>query len=224
MMAIDISNIEALPNIEIRNYTNRLYDYKKIYDEIEHIVNDMKYDPYKASCIYFIEYNHVFTAGSSIKYIENTADNIPIIKTDRGGKITYHGPGQLVCYPILRLSDFGMTSGQYTRFLHAWITNALFNCNIMTSNTDDSTGVWIRDTHNNDLKVGFIGVSISSGITKHGFSLNLHTCLDKFYKVPICSMGYTKMIGNLHLNFTTIINALLSNLKLRCTILHANTK
>jgi lipoyl(octanoyl) transferase len=190
-------------------------------------VDMMIANPQHPSMILFLMHAPVLTVGKGMSAHDTEAmkaDKGSIVNIDRGGKITYHGPGQLVCYPLLRLSDFNIKPGDYVPFLHAWIVRSLESLCFTLHETNDHTGVWIKNHNENIVKAGFIGVSMHRGVTKHGFALNLNTDLDAFSAFPVCSMGHTKMIGNIEIEVDTVINALLSNLQLQSTILHADSK
>lgn len=224
------SNMHQVKTIDLTSHG--LIEYTNIYRMMSNTVNMMIASPQHPSLILFLMHAPVLTVGKGMSSSHDTeamigyaGSNIPpIVNIDRGGKITYHGPGQLVCYPLLRLSDFNIKPGDYVRFLHDWIVRSLESLSLTLHQINDHTGVWIKNRNENIVKAGFIGVSIHRGVTKHGFALNLNTDLDAFNAFPVCSMGHTKMIGNIEIEVNAIIKALLSNLQLQSTILHADSK
>lgn len=171
----------------------------------------------KKSCLIFARHEPVFTAGMSTRPrdVKSFASNI--IKVDRGGKIVYHEPGQLICYPILNLVDFNITRSDYVPFLYNWILSTLTKLNFKPFEHDQSS-IWIYNSQNIPIKVGFIGVGIYKNITKHGFAINLNTNLDIFKTFPVCSMGYTNTIGNMNLHHHDLAKALSNNFQLNYNI------
>jgi lipoyl(octanoyl) transferase len=154
-------------------------------------------DPGGPACLIFVEHPHVFTLGKSGK--ENNLLINPeflasigatFYKTDRGGDITYHGPGQLVGYPILDLNALGMGVKKYIELLEESIISTLRHFGVETARLAGATGVWI--VPGNDAparKICALGVRVSRGITMHGFALNVSTDLHYFSYINPC--GFT---------------------------------
>ena len=142
----------------------------------------------------FVEHPHVFTLGKSGK--ENNllirddllhSINASFYKIDRGGDITYHGPGQLVGYPIFNLEDFGMGIRDYIHNLEQAIINSLSEMGIAASRLEGATGVWLdMDNPGKTRKICAIGVKVSRSITMHGFALNVNTDLNYFRYIHPC--------------------------------------
>ena len=121
--------------------------------------------------ILFLEHEHVYTFGknSDEDYLLNSyPKNIEVIHSDRGGQVTYHGPGQLIGYPIINLNDFTKSVSWYMRSLEDVIITTLKELNINANKKEGMTGVWV-----NDEKICAMGVRLSRWITMHGFALNL---------------------------------------------------
>ena len=146
-----------------------------------------------------VEHPPVFTLGknASKQHIINNSDDVSIIQTDRGGNITFHGPGQLVCYPILDLNHYKRSITWYMRELEQLIIDVLGEYDIKASRKKGLTGTWVKDK-----KIAALGVRISKWVTMHGFSLNINPDLN-FYKYIIpCGIkeyGVTsmaKIMGN----------------------------
>ena len=146
-----------------------------------------------------VEHPPVFTLGknASKKHIINNSEDVSIIQTDRGGNITFHGPGQLVCYPILDLNHYKRSITWYMRELEQLIIDVLGEYDIKASRKKGLTGTWVKDK-----KIAALGVRISRWVTMHGFSLNINPDLN-FYKYIIpCGIkeyGVTsmaKIMGN----------------------------
>ena len=146
-----------------------------------------------------VEHPPVFTLGknASKQHIINNSDDVSIIQTDRGGNITFHGPGQLVGYPILDLNHYKRSITWYMRELEQLVIDVLSEYDIKASRKKGLTGTWVKDK-----KIAALGVRISKWVTMHGFSLNINPDLN-FYKYIIpCGIkeyGVTsmaKIMGN----------------------------
>jgi len=139
-----------------------------------------------------IEHPHTYTLGRSTKAghllitPEQLAEQgIALVETDRGGDITYHGPGQVVGYPILKLSQHGGDLLRYLRLLEEMLIMALASFGVAAGRIAGLTGVWVGDA-----KIAAIGVKLSaSGITQHGFALNVATDLRYFQQIIPCGIA-----------------------------------
>lgn len=149
------------------------------------------------------EHPHVYTLGKSgdehnmlIDYIQLQAANAQFVKTNRGGDITYHGPGQLVGYPIFNLSNFKIGLKQYIYLVEEAIIRTLDEYNIKTTRLDGATGVWLDVDKPSCRKISAIGVRSSKFVTMHGFALNVNTDLTYFNHINPCGFidkGVTSM-------------------------------
>jgi lipoyl(octanoyl) transferase len=152
----------------------------------------------------FVEHPHVFTLGKSGK--ENNlliGDDLlhsihaSFYKIDRGGDITYHGPGQLVGYPIFDLDDFGIGVRDYIHSLEQAIIDSLTETEVAVSRMEGATGVWLDiENPGRTRKICAIGVRVSRSITMHGFALNVNTDLNYFRYIHPCGFidkGVTSM-------------------------------
>jgi len=150
------------------------------------------------------EHNHVYTLGKSSEdahLLANDAElkstGAEVYPTDRGGDITYHGPGQLVVYPILDLNNYYLDIHRYLRDLEEVIIRSLVDFGIKAHREEKFTGVWVDHE-----KIAAIGVKISRWITMHGFALNINTDLSYFDRIIPCGIfhkGITsiqKILGN----------------------------
>ena len=136
--------------------------------------------------IIFVEHDSVYTFGknsdkSNLLVSKNT--KIKIYETERGGEITYHGPGQIVCYPILNLKNFKKSVTWYMRALEEVIIETLKLFNIKATRKDGLTGVWVKDE-----KIGAQGVRMTKWVTMHGFALNVNTDLRFFNDIIPCGI------------------------------------
>ncbi len=134
-----------------------------------------------------LEHPSVYTAGRMTKDFERPQDGTPVIDVDRGGKITWHGRGQLVGYPIVPLAKRNEVVG-YVRAIEGALIEFCRSLGINAENFCDRTGVWIRDS-NGDRKIAAIGVRVARGVTMHGFALNVNPDLAEFSKIIPCGIA-----------------------------------
>lgn len=145
----------------------------------------------------FVEHNHVYTLGKSgseqnllLDYIQLQARDAVFYKIDRGGDITYHGPGQLVGYPIFDLEVLGIGLREYIQLLEEAIIRCISRFGIEGGRLEGATGVWIEpDKGARARKICAIGVRASRFVTMHGFALNVSTDLSYFNHINPC--GFT---------------------------------
>lgn len=144
----------------------------------------------------FVEHPHVYTLGKSgdehnllLNYIQLQARDAVFFKTDRGGDITYHGPGQIVGYPILDLENFGMGLRQYIYSIEEAIIRAVALYGIEATRDPHATGVWLDVGKPAARKICAIGVKSSRFVTMHGFALNINTDLDYFKHINPCGFS-----------------------------------
>jgi lipoyl(octanoyl) transferase len=141
----------------------------------------------------FCEHPHVYTLGKSgdeqnllINYIQLQANHAQFVHTNRGGDITYHGPGQLVGYPIFDLANFGIGLRQYIALMEDCIIDLLKEYNVNSSRLSGATGVWLDVDTRSCRKICAIGVRSSRFVTMHGFALNINTDLSYFSHINPC--------------------------------------
>ncbi len=133
-----------------------------------------------------IEHPSVYTAGRRTEISERPQDGTPVIDVDRGGRITWHGPGQIVGYPIVRLEKRNEVVG-FVRNLEEGLIATLAEFGITGISIAGKTGVWIKD-QNGERKISAIGVRVAKGVTMHGFALNVCPDLAKFGSIIPCGM------------------------------------
>lgn len=122
--------------------------------------------------VLLLEHSAVYTAGKRTEPHERPFDGTPVIDVDRGGKITWHGPGQLVGYPILRLPD-PVDVVAHVRRLEQVLIDTCTDLGLATERVEGRSGVWVRADHRGpDRKVAAIGIRVAQGVTMHGFALN----------------------------------------------------
>jgi lipoyl(octanoyl) transferase len=148
--------------------------------------------------ILLLEHPPVYTAGRRTEPWERPFDGTPVIDVDRGGKITWHGPGQLVGYPIVRLPD-PMDVVAHVRRLEECLIATCRDLGLETSRVDGRSGVWVVDREP-ARKIAAIGVRVASGVTMHGFALNCDCDLDAFGRIVPCGItdaGVTSLTAEL---------------------------
>ena len=144
----------------------------------------------------FVEHDHVYTLGNSgnennLIFDEKRLEEMGIKyhKTNRGGDITYHGPGQLVCYPILDLENFYRDIHKYLRDLEEVVINTLDYFNISASVNSKETGVWLDVGTPEERKICAMGIKVSRWVTMHGLALNVNTNLSYFNGIVPCGIS-----------------------------------
>ena len=139
--------------------------------------------------VILLEHTPVYTAGRRTKPSDYPKDGTPTIATDRGGEITYHGPGQLVGYPIVQLAD-GMGVVDYVRRLEAAIMTLLDGYGIRAMRVEGRTGVWLAASEGRpERKICAIGVRVSRRTTMHGFALNVLSSAERFGNIVPCGIS-----------------------------------
>lgn len=134
-----------------------------------------------------VEHPSVYTAGRLTKDDERPTDGTPVIDVDRGGKITWHGLGQLVGYPIVPLKKRNEVVG-YVREIESALIAVTESFGIPAESLCERTGVWVRDSRG-DRKIAAIGIRVAKGVTMHGFALNLNPDLAEFSKIIPCGIS-----------------------------------
>ena len=144
--------------------------------------------------VLFVEHDHVYTFGKNANtnlLLSTKPHNAEVVQIDRGGQVTYHGPGQLVGYPILDLHGYRKSVSWYMRTLEGVIINVLKQLDIESMRKDDFPGVWIGDD-----KICAMGVRLSKWVTMHGFALNLNPDMEYYDGMIPC--------GIFHYGITTL--------------------
>jgi len=133
-----------------------------------------------------LEHPPVFTAGRRTAESDRPIDGTPVINVDRGGKITWHGPGQIVGYPIVKLKNGNDVVG-FVREIEIALINTCQEFGVNAERYCERTGVWIRDAKG-DRKLAAIGIRVAKGVTMHGFALNVNPDLSWFKKIVPCGI------------------------------------
>ena len=149
----------------------------------------------KPELLWILEHKPVFTAGTSYKENELLNKKIRLIKTSRGGKITYHGPGQKVVYFVLNLNKRKKDIRKLIRNIEKCIIYTLKEFNINSQNDKKNIGIWIKKKQES-MKVAAIGIRVKKWIAYHGFSINIDNDLSAYKNIIPCGL-YKKKITNL---------------------------
>ena len=149
----------------------------------------------KSDLIWILEHEEIYTAGTSYKEDEVLNKDIKLIKTNRGGKITYHGPGQLICYFAIDLKKRQKDIRKFITLIEKTIIESLYEFNIKSFGDPKNIGIWIND-RNGIKKVAAIGVRVSKWIAYHGFAINISNDLTKYKNIIPCGV-YDKGVTNL---------------------------
>lgn len=156
-------------------------------DNVHSRVSDQKI----TDSIIFVEHEHVYTLGKNADQNNILSDypkDVEIHNIDRGGDVTYHGPGQLVGYPIINIKNLNMSIGRYVHTLEKILINTLAMFDIKSKRRDKLIGVWVGEE-----KIAAIGVRVKNGITKHGFALNVNTDLSYYDGIIPCGIDNCKV-------------------------------
>ena len=197
--------------IEVKNCI-KLIDYEKSMQILEKRVEDV-YSEKKNEFLWVIEHFPVYTAGTSAKDSELLDKKIRVIKTNRGGKYTFHGPGQKVVYFVLNLNKRKKDIRKLVSNIEFCIMNILSDYKIKSYTDKNNIGIWVNNM-NNLKKIASIGIKVKKWIAYHGFSINVSNDLTKFDKIIPCGIrdkGITSLKENGIKNFTNIEDIIIKN-------------
>ena len=164
--------------------------------------------------IWFLEHNDIYTAGTSYNENEILDKSIKVVKTNRGGKITYHGFGQLICYLVIDLKKRNKDIRKFISCIEKSIIDTLKFYKIETFADKKNIGIWY-DNKNQIKKVAAIGFKVSKWITYHGFSLNIDNDLNKYESIIPCGIknkGITNLKKIRNQNYDKLEDILIKNL------------
>jgi lipoyl(octanoyl) transferase len=163
-----------------------LVDYESAW-EIQRQFHSEVADGSRPNTLILLEHPPVYTAGRRTVESEKPRDGSRVIDVDRGGKITFHGPGQIVGYPIIRLKNGNDVVG-FVRELEKALIDICAEFNIAAERYCERSGVWIRDRQG-DRKIAAIGLRVARGVTMHGFALNVAPDLSYFDRIVPCGIA-----------------------------------
>tara|TARA_Y100000816_G_C25763535_1_gene401006 strand:- start:5 stop:625 length:621 start_codon:yes stop_codon:yes gene_type:complete len=163
--------------------------------------------------IWILEHEHIYTAGTSFKENEIIDKSIKVLNTNRGGKITYHGPGQLICYFVIDLKKGKKDIRRFISIIEKSIVQTLKDYEINSFPDKDNIGIWYNNNSKIE-KIAAIGVRVSKWIAYHGFSINIDNDLDKYNAIIPCGIrdkGITNLKKIKNQNYKGIENRLIEN-------------
>ena len=182
-------------NIEIK-ISKKPIEYNKAIKYLEARLDKIKEGKAK-ELIWILEHNDIYTAGSSYKDDEILDKKIKLIKTNRGGKITWHGPGQIIFYFLIDLTKRNKDIRNFLTVIESSIIKSLKEYNINTFSDRKNIGIWIKK-RNSTKKIAAIGIRVKKWIAYHGFSLNIYNDIEKYKKIIPCGIK-NKGVTNLRL-------------------------
>ena len=167
----------------------------------------------KRDLIWLLEHEEIYTAGTSYKENEILNKDINLIKTNRGGKITYHGPGQLICYFVIDLKKRKKDIRKFITLIEKTIIESLSEFHIQSFGDPKNVGIWVDD-RNNIKKVAAIGVRVSKWIAYHGFAINISNNLTKYKNIIPCGIsdkGVTNLKSINDQNYNILSDVIIEN-------------
>ena len=165
-------------------------DYLSAWDLQKQIHQDVV-DSQSANSLLLLEHPSVYTAGRRTEILDRPLDDTPVIDVDRGGKITWHGLGQLVGYPIIKLKNSADVVG-FVRELETALISVCAEFGVKADRYCERSGVWVRDDKS-DRKIAAIGLRVAKGVTMHGFALNVNPDLSAYEKIIPCGITGAKV-------------------------------
>ena len=172
-------------NIEIKKSIKPV-NYKLAINELEKRVHNLALND-ERELIWFLEHKSIFTAGTNYKENEIIEKSIKILRTNRGGKITWHGPGQIICYMVINLNKRKKDIRKFISVIEKSIIDTLKEFEIESFNDRKNIGIWIN--HNNEIKkIAAIGIRVKKWIAFHGFSVNYSNSLEEYKKIIPCGI------------------------------------
>ena len=198
-------------NIEIKK-SEKPIKYKDAINFLEKRLLDISANK-ENELIWILEHNDIYTAGTRYKKTDIIDKSIKIVETNRGGKITYHGPGQLICYFVINLNRRGKDIRKFISLIEDTIIKTLSLYKIKTFADKQNIGIWYK-AKMKDKKVAAIGVRVSKWIAYHGFSININNNLKKYNAIIPCGIrdkGVTNLKKISNQDYSNLKNDLIKN-------------
>ncbi len=199
-------NIEIKKSIKPVNYLDAL----KLLEERIDKINKKQ----ASELIWILEHPSTFTSGINFKEEDIIDKNIDIIKTSRGGKITWHGPGQLICYMLINLNIRKKDIRNFLNIIEKSIVKSLKVFGIESYSDRKNIGIW-TNYNNEEKKIGAIGIKVKKWITYHGFSININNDISSYNKIIPCgikSKGVTTLSRIKEQSYKNLSKVLIKNL------------
>ncbi len=178
-----------MPSFEVVGLSPNFVDYEEAW-QLQKSVHYRVAKGEISDTVLLLEHSSVFTAGKRTEDEERPMDGTPVIDVDRGGKITWHGPGQLVGYPIMKLPEPIDVVG-YVRWLEQVLINSIAEFGIVGERVGGRSGVWVNVDGAYE-KVAAIGIRVAEKVTMHGFALNCNNSLDPYETIIACGIRDAK--------------------------------
>tara|TARA_B100000767_G_scaffold177588_1_gene165948 strand:- start:370 stop:990 length:621 start_codon:yes stop_codon:yes gene_type:complete len=174
----------------------------------------------KSDLIWVLEHDEIYTAGTSYKENEILNKSIKIFKTNRGGKITYHGPGQLICYFVIDLKPRKKDIRKLITLIEKTIIESLAEFNIKCFGDPKNIGIWVN-TNSGIKKIAAIGVRVSKWVAYHGFAINIDNDILKYLNIIPCGIsdrGVTNLKKINDQNYNKLSDIIIKNLSMNLEI------
>ena len=181
--AISTENRLKVTELGVVDYLSAWNLQKQIHQDVVNLQSE--------NTLLLLEHPSVYTAGRRTEILDRPLDETPVIDVDRGGKITWHGPGQLVGYPIIKLKNSTDVVG-FVRELETALISVCAEFGIKADRYCERSGVWVRDDES-DRKIAAIGLRVAKGVTMHGFALNVNPDLAAYEKIIPCGITGAKV-------------------------------
>ena len=181
---------------------------KELEDRLE-MINDKKSD----ELVWILEHEEIYTGGTSYKENEILDRSINLIKTNRGGKITYHGPGQIICYFVINLQKRKINIRKFLSIIEKTIIDTLSEFKIDSFADKQNIGIW-HQNKKEIKKIAAIGIKVRKWIAYHGFSINVRNDLKKYKKIIPCGIrdkGITNLVKIKKQNYDSLNNKIVNN-------------
>ena len=180
-----VPQLETQPRVDFALSRLGLVDYNQAW-ALQRTIHEEVAEGTRPNTLLLLEHPSVFTAGRRTEDSDRPTNGAEVIDVDRGGRITWHGPGQLVGYPIVKLKNPTELVG-FVRELESCLIDVCRELGVATVRIEGRSGVWIQDARG-DRKIAAIGVRVTKGVTMHGFALNVNPDLSAFKQIVPCGI------------------------------------
>ncbi len=198
-------------NIEIK-ITKKPVNYEKAIKYMEKRLNDILFKNAK-DLIWILEHKDIYTAGTSYNENEILDKSLKVKKTNRGGKVTFHGPGQIIFYFVINLNKKKKDIRWFINIIEKTIIQTLSDFKITSKADKKDIGIWIK-FNNQERKIASIGIKIKKWVAYHGFALNYSVSIEKFKKIIPCGIKNKSIINLINIkkiNYNILKNKLIKN-------------
>lgn len=162
------------------------YPYAQCLMDMEHTVQQIIHE-HAPQQIWFLEHESVYTKGRSAQDTELLTGELPVYENNRGGRYTYHGPGQLVVYTMIHLKAYQLNVHQFVRSLEEWVMQTLQHFSVQSFTCPGRAGVWVHQ-NGQQHKIAALGVHITKGVSWHGICLNINPQLSHYQGIIPCGI------------------------------------